>query len=107
MKGFPKHLNSKADYLYVKANFPRDKWLPAWKALLTNRQYEICTGVVDSADAGVTDETHRIVVSEEQDYETGEKKTVYYQYELRDNPRADFFRFGFTEEEVNKAIAGE
>jgi hypothetical protein len=46
-------------------------------------------------------------VSEEQDYETGEKKTVYYQYELRDNPRADFFRFGFTEEEVNKAIAGE
>lgn len=28
MIGFPKHLNSKADYLYIRENFSKDKWKP-------------------------------------------------------------------------------
>ena len=34
MKGYPQHLNTKADYMYVRANFPREQWLPDFQALL-------------------------------------------------------------------------
>ena len=34
MKGFPKHLNTKADYEYIRRAFPESQWKPCWQALL-------------------------------------------------------------------------
>ena len=61
MRGFPKHLNSRADYEYIRQNFPIEKWKPEWDALLDNLQEWYCTGELNSVDAGATDDTHRVV----------------------------------------------
>ena len=34
MKGVPKYLNTKEDYDYVKANFPREVWEKFYRELL-------------------------------------------------------------------------
>lgn len=105
MKGFPKHLNSRADYEYIRANFPREKWLQYWKDLLKDRYASYNVGELKSKADGIEDATHRIVECTEKDMETQKDVTKYYQFETRENPASDFMRLHFTEEEVKKAIA--
>ena len=93
MVGFPKHLNSKNDYLYVIENFPRPQWEPHLRALLDNRFGWFCTGPADGE--GATDATHRVEVMED-----GGK----LQYEYRENPQATIYRIGFTVEEVEALL---
>lgn len=100
MRGYPKNLNSKEDYEFVRANFPAEQWLPDWQNLLESRFVWLPTGPVESEEAGIVDDTHKVVASE-----TEEGKTEYTQYELSENRRAKIFRIGFTVEEVEQAIA--
>ena len=37
MVGYPKYLNTKADYEFVRANFPKEKWEGAFQSLLDTR----------------------------------------------------------------------
>ena len=37
MEGYPKHLNTRADYELVIATFPREKWAARLQALLEER----------------------------------------------------------------------
>lgn len=104
MKGNPKTLNSKADFIYVKENCEVGYWLPRWKGLLEGRFIWISTGELENEDAGVTDDTHRVDVSTQTD-DLGEETTVYTQLELVEDPYSTFARLGFTEDEVNAAIA--
>lgn len=130
MKGFPKHLNSKADYYYIKKNFPKKQWVRYWQDLLENRYADFNTGQksYDKSEL-IEDDTHRIVEGEKEtvketvptkvmitdedgkekeiteDKEVETEKQVYYQYEKRENPGSDFVRLRFTEEEVQSAIA--
>lgn len=105
MKGFPKHLNSKYDYCYIKENFPTKKWKPKWQQLLDERYRWIATGTLESESDGIVDDTHRVSSYTTTDTETGEEKIVYEQQEYMENPAADFWRMHFTEEEVLKALA--
>ena len=98
MKGFPKHLNTKQDYLYIKDNFPSDLWKPAWQELLDTKKNWFCTGKLDSKDAGITDKTHKVVESVQ------DEKTEYYQYELQVDTSCNMVRLGFTEAEVRAAL---
>ena len=108
MKNFPKHLNSKADYEYIREHFPRAEWLPCWKALLTNRKNWFATGMLDSKEAGIEDATHRIRADTANAKNEGAEDTyTYYQEELKDDASSDFFRMRFTEEEVKAAISGK
>ena len=100
MKGFPKHLNSKADYEYIKANFPAEQWKPCWQELLDSRYQWFSTGNV-SKDGGTTDSTHKVEASKDID-----DNNVYTQYEYRENPLCDMNRLGFTEDEIKAAING-
>lgn len=105
MKGFPKHLNSKEDYYYIKENFPAKKWRPKWQALLDERYRWRDTGELASPEEWVVDDTHRVETRVERDTESGEDVTKYYQQELQQNATADFWQFNFTEEEVLAALA--
>ena len=105
MKGFPKHLNSKYDYYYIKENFPAKKWKPKWQLLLDERYRWLDTGTLEKEEDGIVDDTHRVSSYTTTDTETGEEKTVYVQQEYTKNPGADFWRMHFTEEEVLKALA--
>ena len=96
MKGYPKYLNSKADYLYVHENFPREQWLPDFQVLLDTYKDWFFEKHLETREEGIEDETHKIVefVNEET------QETTYDQYELRENPMAKIFRIGFTVKEV-------
>lgn len=102
MKGYPKHLNTKDDYLYVKDNFPREQWVNDFQKLLDSRKDWITTGTVASVEAGVTDATHRVIPEYA---ENSAEPTSYAQQELQEIPTAKIFKLGFTVEEVQNIIA--
>lgn len=100
MKGFPKTLSSKEDYIYIKENFPAEQWRPHWQSLLDSLNDWFNVGEVDPLD-GITDKTHKVV---EQAPDGDGSKTVYYQFELRENPTAKLYQLGFMAEEVENAL---
>lgn len=101
MKGFPKHLNTKQDYIFVRENFPPEQWQPVWKELLESELNWFCTDKLANASAGLTDATHKVVESV-----TDDGQAEYYQYELRTDRNSKMQRLGFTVEEVKAALNG-
>jgi hypothetical protein len=99
MIGFPKHLNSKADYLYVKANFASDQWKPVWQSLLDDQQQWFNIGVITGP--GTTDTTRKVVTNPAM----GDQAAVSYQYELQNDPNCTLLQLGFTVAEVQAALA--
>ena len=104
MKGFPKTLNTKEDYEYVKGNFPAKQWVPEYQKLLDSMKDWVPTGKLESADSGISDNTHK--VTEEAGNESGGEK-AYIQWELQEIPTCKLNRLGFTKEEVQAAIASQ
>ena len=104
MKGFPKHLNSKDDYNDIKNNCEPSKWRPLWQALLDERYRWMDDHVISGPEEGITDETHRVSSYTSTNPESGEEVTVYVQQEYKRNPGSDFWRLGFTLEEVTNAL---
>lgn len=102
MKGLPKTLNSKQDYLYARDNLPADYWRPEFQHLLDSR---FCWYFVENlpiGKEGINDDTHKVV----ENHGIGEQEeTIYAQYELRENPNAKIFRIGFTVAEVEEILA--
>lgn len=99
MKGFPKHLNSKFDYLYIKQKFSPEDWKPAWQSLLNESKNWFCTGVLQNYTDGVTDTLHKVVQSKDMD-----NKDIFMQYELQTDPSSDMIKMGFTEAEIQQAL---
>lgn len=103
MKGYPKYLNCKEDYYYVKANFPKTKWGPSWQALLDSSYNWFVTGELPNRDAGIEDATHRVIEQREQ---KGDEETVrYFQQEWQEDANCKMFRIGFTRAEVEAGLA--
>ena len=100
MKGFPKRLNSKRDYLFIKNNFSPAEWSAHFQALLDDRMKWMKTRTLTEGESGQTDETHCIVETK------NEKGKVIQQdqYELRENHLTKLFRIGFTVAEVEKIL---
>ncbi|MCD8286150.1 MAG: hypothetical protein LUD50_02860 [Clostridia bacterium] len=105
MRGYPKRLNTKADYEYAREHFPTEQWLPDWQKLLDTMRDWVPVGEVESADAGVTDDTHKVVESTAQG-EDGEDVATYTQYELQVIPTCRLLRLGFEEDYVASVVAG-
>lgn len=103
MKGYPKHLNTKEDYIYVKDNFPKEEWEQDWKDLLSTVKDWFFDHDLADDDDGVTDDTHKVVESE-MDMD-GEKVTKRAQYVLKENPTCIMYQLGFTEAEIMEALA--
>lgn len=101
MNGYPKSLNTREDYEYVLANFPREDWEQDFCDLLATVYEWENVGKLKDGEEGITDETHRVEVCE-MDESTVER----YQYEYKENPNAKIFRIGYTVDEV-KEILGE
>lgn len=99
MVGYPKSLNTKADYEFVRKNFPKEKWREDFQNLLDTRMDWFNTGTLKSGGSGVVDNTHRIVTDEQ----TGEK----YQYEYKENPNCRLKAMGYTVDEMQKILESE
>ena len=98
MQGFPKHLNSKFDFEYVRQNFPKEKWQPLFEELLAGQKVWLC--VSELAGEGITDDTHKIV--ESADTNGTIKK---YQYEYVNDANCLMLRLGYTEQEIINILA--
>ncbi len=103
MRGFPKHLNSKADYEFIREHFLPAEWVPAFQALLTSVNDWFYVKEMDTREEGIEDDTHKVVESQS-DATRDEPKTIYIQYEYRQNPNAELFRYGYTVPEVEAII---
>lgn len=100
MKGFPKNLSTKEDYLYIKDHFDKELWVPEFQKLLDTVNDWFFVSDLKSEEEGITDNTHKIVSSKN----TETKEVIYAQYELRENPHCKLYSLGFTKEEVNNLI---
>lgn len=92
MKGLPKYLNTKEDYLYVKDNFDKSYWEPYFQNLLDTRYDWFAI----SEDEYIEDDNHKKVVDEQ------EGRIDYFEY--RENENALIYRLGFTVEEVEDIL---
>ena len=99
MRGFPRKLNSKFDYIYIKEHFPRGAWEPEWRQLIVESKNWFFTQKLASEANGITDDTHRIESGKDID-----GNIEYYQYELRTDQSSDMIRLGFTEDEIKAAL---
>lgn len=95
MRGYPKHLNTRTDYEYVRTHFSKEMWKADFEALLATEKEWYNLGEIEGT--GVEDDTHKVVVDEK-----GEKK---YQYEYRMNPNAKIYRLGYTAEEIKDILS--
>lgn len=102
MKGYPKTLNTKEDYEYVKENFPAEQWKPDYQKLLDSMNDWVPTGKLDSEDDGIVDDTHKIT-----EENSGSEKKTYVQWEMQEIPTCKLNRLGFTVEEVKAALEEE
>ena len=107
MKGYPHHLNTKADYMYVHANFPREQWLPDFQALLDSTHDWFFEKHLDAKEDGLEDSTHKVVENKSEELDKEGKpieKVTYSQYELKENPLCKLNLIGFTVDEVLEII---
>lgn len=99
MVGFPKHLNTEADYEYVRTHFPAAEWRPHWQALLDEKDAWLMTALLAEGDDGVVDETHKVVEVE------GDAGVVQrYQYEFKEDPNCKLFRVGLTANRIRSVL---
>lgn len=103
MLGYPKTLKTKADYEYVRNNFPKEQWRAAFQNLLDTQNEWFFVKELAQGEAGQSDDTHKIVISPSFENEDGAAHN--YQYELRYNPNCMLARVGYTVEEVEAILA--
>lgn len=96
MKGYPKMLNSKDDYEFVRNKFPREEWQEDFKSLLETQKEWFNTGAIEENNKGIEDETHRVVI----DKQSG----IRYQYELKEDPNCKLTQLRYTADEVNRIL---
>ncbi len=93
MKGFPTHINTKADVLYLLQEYPAQmkNKLRDW---LDNRYSWYSTGDLAEGVAGIEDATHRVI----------DNDGVRSQQELREDPTTTLFRVGLSVAEAEDMI---
>ena len=94
MRGLPKNLNTKEDYLYIKDNYNKEYWLSAFQNLLDTRYSWFA---IDKKDY-VEDDKHKKVHNEQ------EGTYEYFVHKL--NKNAKLYQLGFTVKEVQAICRG-
>lgn len=102
MRDFPKYLNSRGDYEYIRSNFPAEQWRPKWRELLDGRFAWRDVATLADGDAGVEDETHRVMDRVESP--TLDAASIRIQQEFVEDENAAIFRLGFTVADVETAL---
>lgn len=93
MYKMPQELNTKQDYLNCLQDFPQEA-KQRLQALLDNRFNWAQKGILLSADEGLTDETHKVISSEDE----------HFQLELIEDTNARIFLLGFSVKEVEELL---
>ena len=100
MRDFPKHLNTKDDYMYVLNHFPKEKVLPLFKNLLDTMKDWFFVRELGQQESVADTPTMKIIATENNET----KEITYAVYELQENPQCKLYRLGFSVEEVKTII---
>ena len=103
MRGFPKALNTKDDYLYIKENFDKELWQPEYQNLLDTLSDWFFVRVLDTDEEAPEGDNYKVIENEQGEGE--EKTTARSLYEYKENEHAKLFELGFTVDEVKKVLA--
>lgn len=105
MKGYPRHLNSKQDYLNM-LEIDKEETIRRLKGLLEERFIWFVGHKLAAGETGIEDDTHKVIsTNEEREHREGiELVEVHYQCTLEENKHATLFRLGFTVAEIEKLI---
>ena len=95
MIGFPKHLNSKFDYEYVKDNFPRQEWEHLYKGMLDEEKAWFCVKKLDPNESGYNDTDRKVI-----EFLNNEGEIERYQYEFLNDPNSTMALIGYNKEEI-------
>ena len=98
MKGYPKHLNTKEDYEYVRQNFSKEAWEEDFKNLLDTQYDWFFEKELAEGEEGIIDTTHKVVENEQ------DGKATHSQYKWDYNPFCKLARIGYTEQEVQDIL---
>ena len=103
MRGFPKYLNSKADYDYVAKNFPPEKReRDFFGALIEDSQKFVEVRVLTEGEKITPSETQKIVEA----VDPATNKKIQSLFELQADPNCKMARLGLQTADV-KAISDE
>lgn len=103
MQGFPKHLNTKQDYLNTLTTMP-DETRAALQAVFENRfSWQPVKKLKDSENPKQT-ATKEVREIPAMGPDMEERQTERWLYEYREDPNAWFFRLGFTVEEAENIL---
>jgi hypothetical protein len=94
MKGYPKHLNTKQDYEYVRNNFPKRKWEKDFQALLNSEKAWQVTNTLTDESKGIEDEMHKVIKSDD----------LVVQMELKTDENSKMKKLGYRRDEVESFL---
>lgn len=96
MKGFPKNLNTRADYEYVRSNFTKEEYYSVFKDLLDTEYDWFYLRDLLPNEEFVADKTHRVLTNRED--MSQDKTSAVYEYRI--NPSCKMYALGYTRNEV-------
>lgn len=98
MRGNPKLLKTKEDYLFAVENLPKEYCEKELTKLLETQYDWFFVKLLDNVDDGVNDDTHKVIKYEQ------DGKKEFAQYELKYNNNCKLKQLFFTENEVKELL---
>ena len=99
MRGYPKNLNSKQDYEYVKKYFPKYEWIRDFQKLKDDNKKWIKEERLVKKEDGIIDITSKVI---EEENEKQEK--TYYQYRFKIDPNSKANRLRIELNDVDEIL---
>lgn len=99
IRGYPKHLNSAADYDYVLKHFPKHEYIKSFQNLKGDYKKWMKEEKLARKEDGITDVTSKVVEEENE-----EKEKVYHQYKFKVDPNCKIKKLGMKISDVEKIL---
>ncbi len=109
MRSFPKHLNTKQDYLNCEqlvneGKLPMEKLIEAYEALInTSKHYVFGAQLEEEKDRSGSEKVYRVLPNQQSEDRAGEK--AFTQFKLADNPNSKMKQLGLTAAAIDKKIS--
>lgn len=99
MRGYPKILKTKFDYLFVKEHFKKSYWQKDFQNLIDNQYKWFYEKRLGDSEEGLEDNTHKVYKHTSIDA-NGDKIIIRQQYIYKEDPNCLMYQLGFTRPEI-------
>lgn len=103
MRGFPKYLATKQDYMNCLQMFPERTRAELRRLMADRFNWELVKELSDKSE-GKEDDTHCVMEQERVNKKTGEKEVYFVQLEKKEDKNARMFQLGFTVKEIESLM---